>query len=93
MQNYFDDDKLIHKKRNRPLQPNEDEQQNYQERKKEIFVINYGANELYDKVQKRRTFGSASKLFQLDKNENREKRENRKENIRRKKHREVKQNS
>ena len=70
MKNCFVDDKLIPRKRHRPLQPNEMEQSNTSEKKKEIFVINYGSNELNENTNKKRIKGQGSKLFGLEKNEN-----------------------
>jgi hypothetical protein len=83
MKNCFVDDKLIPRKRHRPLQSNEIEQSNFPEKKKEIFVIKYGSIGLNDNIQKRRIKGQGSRLFALEKKENTTKKpkERGKENI------------
>jgi hypothetical protein len=70
MKNCFDEDKLISKKRNRPLQPCETEQSISSEKKREIFVIKYNSNECNEKTFKRKSNTTSSKLFTLKKNEN-----------------------
>ena len=91
MKNCFVDDKLIPRKRQRPLQPNEIEQSNFPEKKKEIFVIKYGSNWSNDIIHKRRIKGQGSRLFALEKKENiiKKPKERGKENIQRRIKREV----
>jgi hypothetical protein len=92
MKNCLDEDKLISRKRNRPLQLNETEQLNSSEKKKEIFLIKYDSIESNEKTYKRKNNGAASKLFALEKHENviTITKEKGKENIRRRKKAEVK---
>jgi len=87
MKNCFDEEKLISKKRNRPLQLSETEQSIYFEKKREIFVIKYNSNEGIYKKFKRKNNSSCNKLFALEKNESiiNISKEKGKENIRKRK--------
>jgi hypothetical protein len=89
MKNCFDDDKLISRKRHRPLQTSEVEQSVSSEKKKEIFVIKYDRNDSIERTQKRRINGATSKHLALEKNQIVLTKEKGKENIRRRKKTEV----
>lgn len=91
MKNCFDDDKLINRKRQRPLQASEMEQSVSSEKKREIFVIKYDSNDSIQPKQRKKINMLTSKLFALEKNqiELKKSKEKGKENMRRKKKIEV----
>ena len=91
MINCFDDDKLITRKRHRPLQASEMEQSVSSEKKKEIFVIKYDSNDSIQPKQRKKINMLTSKLFALEKNqiELKKSKEKGKENMRRKNKSEV----